>query len=104
MAAATVLPPFLPFATIYGTSTVMIRSFACTTLTNPTGTPITRAGCTHPSRISSSMAISAVGAFPTEKMICFPVFCAMSAAFFILAAALVVPSLFASSATSGSAI
>ena len=44
IAAATVLPPFLPFATIYGTFAAIIRSFASTTLTNPTGTPITRAG------------------------------------------------------------
>ena len=54
MAAATLLPPFLPLATIYGVSSrVRISSLDWTTFTNPTGTPMTRAGETSPSSISS---------------------------------------------------
>ena len=45
MAAATLLPPFLPFATMYGVSSrVRISSLDCTTFTKPTGAPMTRDG------------------------------------------------------------
>ena len=53
MHAAILLPPFLPRATIYGTSAFMISSLDCTTLTNPTGTPMMSAGFSFPSSISS---------------------------------------------------
>ena len=48
-----VKPPFLPLATIYGTSACMISSFDCTTFTKPTGTPIMSSGFSLPSSISS---------------------------------------------------
>ncbi len=44
-AAAMLLPPLRPRATIYGTDeTFRISSFASTTFTNPTGTPMMPAG------------------------------------------------------------
>ena len=42
--AAILLPPFLPLATIYGTPASIISSLDCTTLTKPTGTPMTNDG------------------------------------------------------------
>ena len=71
IAAATLLPPFLPFATMYGTPLSIIISFDSQTCTNPTGTPITKAGLTSPLLINLSNSSSAVGAFPTTKMIGF---------------------------------
>ena len=54
MAAATLLPPFLPSATMYGVSfSERISSFDWITLTKPTGAPMIRAGFIFPSRISS---------------------------------------------------
>ena len=53
MQAAILLPPLRPLATIYGTSACMISSFDCTTLTKPTGTPITSSGFNFFSSISS---------------------------------------------------
>ena len=44
IAAAILLPPFRPLATMAGTSVLKINSFASTTFTNPTGTPIMSAG------------------------------------------------------------
>ena len=68
MAAATLLPPFRPWATMYGTPAAMIRSLLSTTLTNPTGAPITSAGRTFPAAIRSNRANRAVGALPMAKM------------------------------------
>ena len=71
MAAATLLPPFLPLLQIQGTpassQAAMIRSFAGTTFTNPTGTAMMSSG-RNPFRSSSSSASKAVGALPTAKM------------------------------------
>ena len=70
MAAATLLPPFRPMAAMAGTpwaSQAAKRiSLLSTTLTNPTGTPITRAG-RRPCSISWAIRSSAVGAFPTAS-------------------------------------
>lgn len=51
--AAMLLPPFLPFAMMYGTSNSIIISFDSTTFTNPTGTPMIRSGLILPSLIIS---------------------------------------------------
>ena len=67
MAAAILLPPFLPLATIQGSLLSIIISFEATTFTKPTGTPITPSGFTFPSLISSVILINAVGAFPMAK-------------------------------------
>ena len=61
MAAATLLPPFLPLATIQGTPAERISSLASTTFTKPTGTPTTRRGRISPVRIFSYSRIGAVG-------------------------------------------
>ena len=45
MAAAMLLPPFRPRATIYGTCVLKMSSLDSTTLTNPTGTPMINSGC-----------------------------------------------------------
>lgn len=44
MAAAILLPPFLPSATIHGPGVFIISFLDSTTLTNPTGTPMTSSG------------------------------------------------------------
>ena len=71
MDAATLLPPFLPNAAMQGMScsaqSPKTSSLLSTTLTNPTGTAMTRDGF-RPSRIISEMAIRAVGALPETKM------------------------------------
>ena len=64
MAAATVLPPLRPRATIYGTGSAVKRSLLSAALTNPTGTPTTSAG-ERPASISSHSVKSAVGALPS---------------------------------------
>ena len=69
MAAAILLPPFLPRAMIYGAQSLsIISSLLSTTFTKPTGTPIISAGDSLPARIRLSMEISAVGAFPIAKI------------------------------------
>ena len=44
MAAATLLPPLRPRATMWGTSEFTNSSLLSTTVTKPTGTPNTSAG------------------------------------------------------------
>ena len=51
--AAMLEPPFLPLGTMKGTSRSMTISLDSTTLTNPTGAPMTRAGLTSPESMSS---------------------------------------------------
>ena len=103
MAAATLLPPLRPIATMAGTpcfsQTAKSRSLLSTTFTKPTGTPMTSAG-RRPLSICSAIVSRAVGALPTARMApgC------SCAAFFIAATARVVPASFAAAATSGSAI
>ena len=75
-------------------------SLDSTTLTNPTGTPITSSGLILPSFTSSSKRTKAVGALPTA-IITGP---STSQAFSIQAAARVEPASLALSATSASAI
>ena len=64
MAAATLEPPLRPRATMWGTSMVSSSSLLSTTLTNPTGTPMTRAGFIFPSSMSWQARTRAVGALP----------------------------------------
>ena len=66
MAAAILLPPFLPLATMQGSLLSIIISFEATTFTKPTGTYYTLC-FTFPSLISSVILINAVGAFPMAK-------------------------------------
>ena len=70
MAAATLLPPLRPIATMAGTpyfsQTAKSRSLLSTTFTNPTGTPMTSAG-RSPASIWSAMVSRAVGALPTAN-------------------------------------
>ena len=56
----------------------MMSSLLSTTLTNPTGTPMTSAGDTRPASISSLRAMRAVGALPMAKMHGFSRFAARS--------------------------
>lgn len=65
IAAAKLLPPFLPLATITGTLHLLIISFASTTFTKPTGTAIISTGFILFSSINSFSFIRAVGALPT---------------------------------------
>ena len=71
MAAATLLPPLRPIATMAGTScfsqTEKSRSLLSTTFTKPTGTPMTSAG-RRPLSICSAIVSRAVGALPTARM------------------------------------
>lgn len=64
MAAATLLPPFRPLATIAGTSLSNNASFDSAAPTKPTGTPITAAASNSPFSMSSNNLKMAVGAFP----------------------------------------
>ena len=68
IAAATLLPPLRPRATMYGTSSRRMISLLSTTLTKPTGTPMISAGRSAPAAICSWMEMSAVGALPIAKM------------------------------------
>ena len=71
--AAVELKPYLPdtadkiFAQL-GVENKGVESLTSTTLTNPTGTPMTSAGATMPSSINSCRRMSAVGALPMAKM------------------------------------
>src|SRR3989304_85328 len=69
MATATVLPPFLPFMDIYGTSSPINPSFDSSASTKPTGTPITKAGLVLPSLIILVNSINAVGALPITTIL-----------------------------------
>ena len=104
MAAATLLPPLRPMAAMAGTprrwQTSIRRSLLSTTLTKPTGTPMTRAGRKSPRSMASQRAKRAVGALPTAKTA--PGWAA--AAWPMAATARVVPAALAAAATAGSAI
>src|SRR5699024_9547760 len=71
MAASKLLPPLRPMAAMAGTprrwQTSIRRSLLSTTLTKPTGTPMTRAGRKSPRSMASQRAKRAVGALPTAK-------------------------------------
>ena len=103
MAAATLLPPLRPMATMAGTpkasQVANSRSLLSTTFTNPTGTPMTSAG-RSPASIWSAMVSRAVGALPTASTApgC------SCAARCMEATARVVPPALARAATSGSAM
>ena len=103
IAAATLLPPFRPKATMAGmpnfSQVSQMSSFASTTFTKPTGTPITSAG-RSPSSMSCERRMSAVGALPTANT----AFGCSRAAFSMEMLARVTPVSFAAAATSASAI
>ena len=103
MAAHTLLPPLRPMAAMQGTpyrsQASNTRSLLSTTLTKPTGAPITRAG-RRPASISSQIFSRAVGALPTAST---PTGCSF-AALSMHTTARVVPRAFAAAATSGSAM
>ena len=83
---------------MYGTPSAMISSLASTTLTKPTGTPMTILGCSRPARTRSQMENSAVGALPMANTASGSV----SAAFSMDTSERVTPLAFACSATSAS--